>query len=64
MAPRRLARSSRRSDHDAPDAVAVAQVFELCAALAPARAPPYWQSRVLRRQGEDQERPHILELTT
>jgi len=32
--------------------------------LAPARGPPHWQSRVLRRKADDQDRQHILKLTT
>ena len=31
--------------------------------LAPARAPPYWQSRVLRRKAEQQDRQVGLDLT-
>jgi hypothetical protein len=32
--------------------------------LAPARGPPYWQSRVLRRKAEDQDRQLVLDVTT
>ncbi len=33
-------------------------------ALAPARAPPYWQSRVLRRKAQAQDHQLVLDLTT
>jgi hypothetical protein len=31
--------------------------------LAPARAPPYWQSRVLRRKAQELDRRFVLDLT-
>ncbi len=33
-------------------------------ALAPARAPPYWQSHVLRRKAQAQDHQLVLDLTT
>jgi len=31
--------------------------------MAPARAPPYWQSRVLRRKAQQQDHQIVLDLT-